>query len=209
MECGAKRRNGEPCKAPAMKNGRCRIHGGKTPSGIASPNYQTGQYSKHLPTRLAATYKETLEDKKLWELNEKAALVNTRIVELIGKLDTGEAGATWKLMREVYKDLMTAVNGGKSSDVIKGLAIMGNLIEAGNRDYLAWAEITEQIETYRKLSESERKHQDQMERMISADQVMVMISAITDVIRQNVSDRQALYSISQGITKLISIDAGG
>ena len=177
-----------------------------TPSGIASPNYQTGQYSKHLPSRLATTYKETLEDKNLWRLNEKAALVNTRIVELISKLDTGEAGATWKLLRDVYKDLMTAVNSGKSADVIKGLAIMGNLIEAGNRDYLAWAEITEQIETYRKLAGSERQHQDQMERMISADQVMLMIAAITDVIRQNVSDKQALYSISEGITKLISID---
>jgi len=26
--CGAKTRNGTACKAPAMKNGRCRMHGG-------------------------------------------------------------------------------------------------------------------------------------------------------------------------------------
>ncbi|MBR1124518.1 hypothetical protein JQ628_23530 [Bradyrhizobium lablabi] len=32
--CGAKRkRDGKPCANPAMKNGRCGIHGGKTPSG--------------------------------------------------------------------------------------------------------------------------------------------------------------------------------
>jgi hypothetical protein len=33
--CGAKRKRagGEPCQNPAMKNGRCYIHGGKTPSG--------------------------------------------------------------------------------------------------------------------------------------------------------------------------------
>jgi hypothetical protein len=32
--CGAARkRDGEPCVNPAMKNGRCNIHGGKTPSG--------------------------------------------------------------------------------------------------------------------------------------------------------------------------------
>ena len=30
--CGAKsKRTGLPCKAPAMKNGRCRMHGGKSP----------------------------------------------------------------------------------------------------------------------------------------------------------------------------------
>lgn len=28
--CGAKTRSGAPCKAPAMKNGRCRLHGGKS-----------------------------------------------------------------------------------------------------------------------------------------------------------------------------------
>src|SRR4051794_14905627 len=32
--CGEKRkRDGEPCQKPAMKNGRCAIHGGKTPRG--------------------------------------------------------------------------------------------------------------------------------------------------------------------------------
>lgn len=28
--CGAKTRSGEPCKNPAMQNGRCRMHGGKS-----------------------------------------------------------------------------------------------------------------------------------------------------------------------------------
>lgn len=29
--CGAKTRKGTPCKAPAMANGRCRMHGGTSP----------------------------------------------------------------------------------------------------------------------------------------------------------------------------------
>jgi hypothetical protein len=28
--CGAKTRAGTPCKCPPMKNGRCRLHGGKS-----------------------------------------------------------------------------------------------------------------------------------------------------------------------------------
>ena len=31
--CGATKRDGEPCRKLAMKNGRCRLHGGATPSG--------------------------------------------------------------------------------------------------------------------------------------------------------------------------------
>jgi uncharacterized protein YjcR len=29
--CGAKTRTGTPCRSPAMTNGRCRMHGGKSP----------------------------------------------------------------------------------------------------------------------------------------------------------------------------------
>ncbi|MBK7284931.1 MAG: hypothetical protein IPI83_11615 [Sphingomonadales bacterium] len=29
--CGAKTRSGNPCRSPAMANGRCRMHGGSSP----------------------------------------------------------------------------------------------------------------------------------------------------------------------------------
>ena len=29
--CGARTRKGNPCRSPAMVNGRCRMHGGKSP----------------------------------------------------------------------------------------------------------------------------------------------------------------------------------
>ena len=29
--CGARTRNGTPCRSPAMANGRCRMHGGSSP----------------------------------------------------------------------------------------------------------------------------------------------------------------------------------
>ena len=41
LRCGAKTRKGNPCPQPAMRNGRCRLHGGKstgprTPEGLES-----------------------------------------------------------------------------------------------------------------------------------------------------------------------------
>jgi len=52
--CGAKTRKGTPCQAPAMKNGRCRLHGGKstgpkTPEGverIRQVHLKHGRYTK-------------------------------------------------------------------------------------------------------------------------------------------------------------------
>ncbi|MDZ7697626.1 MAG: HGGxSTG domain-containing protein [Deltaproteobacteria bacterium] len=53
LRCGAKTRKGTVCKAPAMANGRCRLHGGKstgpkTPEGLArsrQANWKHGFYS--------------------------------------------------------------------------------------------------------------------------------------------------------------------
>lgn len=57
--CGARTRRESPCKAPAMTNGRCRMHGGcstgpKTPEGLARSRmarWKTGRYSQKARAR--------------------------------------------------------------------------------------------------------------------------------------------------------------
>ena len=52
--CGAKNRRGSPCQQPAMENGRCRLHGGKSTGArtaegrrrIAQANLKHGYYAK-------------------------------------------------------------------------------------------------------------------------------------------------------------------
>jgi hypothetical protein len=44
--CRAKTRRGTPCLCPAMPNGRCKLHGGKTPSGPASVHFIHGRRSR-------------------------------------------------------------------------------------------------------------------------------------------------------------------
>lgn len=46
--CGAKTRSGAPCKNAAMANGRCRMHGGKTPKTNQNAVKPGSLYSKHL-----------------------------------------------------------------------------------------------------------------------------------------------------------------
>jgi hypothetical protein len=57
--CGAKTRSGEPCKTPAMENGRCRMHGGKAGKTHAKNQNATkhGIYGRVL----------TDEEKDLWD----------------------------------------------------------------------------------------------------------------------------------------------
>jgi hypothetical protein len=54
--CGANKRNGGICKGKAMKNGRCRLHGGLSTGAItqegkiasAKANFKSGFYSKEV-----------------------------------------------------------------------------------------------------------------------------------------------------------------
>lgn len=54
--CGGRTRNGSPCQAPAMRNGRCRMHGGlstgpRTPEGLERCRrapWKHGRYSAEM-----------------------------------------------------------------------------------------------------------------------------------------------------------------
>ena len=59
--CGARTRRQTPCLGPAMRNGRCRLHGGKstgprTPEGLERSRrarWKHGAYSREVRTLLA------------------------------------------------------------------------------------------------------------------------------------------------------------
>ena len=67
--CGARTRGGGPCQSPAMQNGRCRMHGGKSP-GAPKGNrnaWKHGRYSaetnarRKLVKQLLSDAKDTVE----------------------------------------------------------------------------------------------------------------------------------------------------
>ena len=93
--CGAKTRDGDPCKNAPMLNGRCRMHGGATPRGPAHGAFKTGRHSKSLPHRLAARYEEAMADETLLEQRSEIALLDVRIDEVVRTVDAKRAPAVW------------------------------------------------------------------------------------------------------------------
>jgi hypothetical protein len=64
--CGAKTRGGEPCRYPAMPNGKCRIHGGASPGaprGAANGRFRDGFWTR-----------EAVEERKFIRLLLKGTL---------------------------------------------------------------------------------------------------------------------------------------
>ena len=79
------KRSGERCKNPAVTGyDVCRIHGGKTPRGIASPNYKTGLYSRYLPSGINDKVQAFIEADPL-ELVSEMALLRALLAEYVGR----------------------------------------------------------------------------------------------------------------------------
>lgn len=68
----------------------------------------------------------------------------------------------------------------------------------------AWPEIYALIEHRRRLVESEHGRLVEMRQMLSVENAMLMISALTDIIRTHVTDRKILAAISGDVAKLIT-----
>src|ERR1035437_10291942 len=77
-KCGAKTRAGGKCKAPAMPNGRCRVHGGQS-TGAPADNQNAAKpgslYSKYLTPEEQATYAQI----ELGNVDDELRLMRIRL----------------------------------------------------------------------------------------------------------------------------------
>src|ERR1700681_3876915 len=97
--CGAKLRapgaaGDGTCHRAPMPNGRCYVHGGATPAGIASAHFQTGKHSKYfalLPADWAPHYHP--DNPRIVELVEELALTESSIAACLVQLQGGDAAA--------------------------------------------------------------------------------------------------------------------
>lgn len=201
--CTARCRDGSSCgNITVTGKSVCRLHGGRSLSGLASPSLKTGRYSKVLPVRLAARYQEAINDPELLHLTDEIGALDSRIDESMKGLTTGEAGALWTALRKVHDDLVSARLRGDTADMAIALTDIGTLIETGFSDLQIWSEIIALFDQRRKLVESERKRLVEMQQMLTAEQAMVFLAAVIGVVRKHVTDRPTLIAIGTELNAL-------
>lgn len=205
MKCQAHKTNGDPCNAQAIRGKRvCRVHGGLTPSGLASPHYTHGRYSKALPARLAARYDEATTDPALLELRADVALLDARLADILTRVDTGESGALWTTLQNHRRDVLAAKRVGDSVAQAVALNALLETVGQGHADYRAWQEIGALLEQRRKLVESERKRLIEAQQTLTVEKAMLLIGAISGIIKAHVHDRAILAAIGRDIEGLVS-----
>lgn len=180
----------------------CYMHGGKRQTGQASPNYKHGKYSKYLPTRMVARYDAARKDPELTEVRHELALVDSRLADLLTRVDTGESGAMWATLKRVYGEFQRyrAMNdvrrlAGKMSE-------MELIIEQATTDAAAWHEIGEQIELRRKLCETETRRSLALQQYLSSERAMLMMGVILEIIARYVTDHKILELIAHELQRI-------
>ncbi len=207
MRCNAtSRRTGEHCKNNAVRGStKCRMHGGKTPRGIASPNFKHGRYSDAIPPRMRDRYEKTLNDSRYKELREEVALVDGLIEDAVRRLDTGESGWAWKKLRQAWSEFQNARRRQNPDDIGRAIGKIEDLIQRGHSDQTARDDVLRAVEKRKRLAESERKRAVENQQMLSMEQAGAFMAAVEAAVRQNVTDRRLLDAIGRDLEAI----AGG
>lgn len=217
MQCQAKAKStGEQCRRWAVAGKRvCTVHGGLTPRGIASANFRHGRYSKSLPARLTGRYQEAASDPELLALREDIALLDSRISDVLSRVDSGESGALWKSLGTLRTQFLVAQR--SKDEMTMQVALMGllNAVAQGYDDFMAWADVVDLLERRRRLVESEQKRLVAMQQMVTAEQAMTLIAALASSMREHVLDRvepdvarDILSAVQRDLDKFSRVGAG-
>lgn len=209
-QCTAKsKRTGRQCQRPAMTGTTvCYHHGGKTPFGHNLPQTKSGRYSRHLPTRLSASYERALADPDLVAMDSELALVDARMLELLQRIDAGDSAKAWRAIVAAWEQFKRARTAKDTTAMGAALDAIGNAITDLHVDE-RWGEVLDLVERRRRLAESEQKRRVAAGHMITMERAMLLFSAVSDVIRTHVSDPDTMRAIAADFRAMLDRTGNG
>ncbi len=174
--CGARLRKkpGQYCGHwPLKGRTRCRLHGGASLAGPASGTWDTGKFSKYLPTDLAERYDRHRRDPKLLEMREHVAIVDSQLERLLEQWAKGGTPAEWKQVFDLATELQdacgefTAAQRARNEADMKAafraiadlVGSLGALAMQGIKDARAWRDIANVMTLGQQLRDGEKRRE--------------------------------------------------
>ena len=183
----------------------CKTHGGTKPIGAANPAFKHGLRSKYMPARLAEKYAESLSDPQLMEFRQDAALLNSRLHEL---LESGESLPLWDRTQDAFAELRKAMSDKDGAGIASSLAELTGLINRGKADSLRWADIYRVTEQMGRTKEREHKRMVQAEMLYTAEQLLAFIGKIADAANRTITKPDDLRAFQAALDQFGTLAPG-
>jgi hypothetical protein len=202
--CGAKTRNGGKCKGKPMSNGRCRMHGGGSLAGVASPTFKDGSRSAYMPKNLASIYEQVKDETA--DLQRNMALNEAFIREKLKTLeDGGDSREIWQKMQKAVNDLKVYM----ANENYGGVMVMADLIEklADEREryHRTVTEIQGTLAEQRRDLQAKAGIELSKARAVSAEQFNTFAAAVLIAIKEEIVDRKQREQLANRLTSIISL----
>jgi hypothetical protein len=188
-----------------MANGRCRMHSGKALGGVASPTFKHGRYSRFLPQRVRKSFEEFMAADDPLCLLENIGVLDARAVELLSKLDAAGSLGVWRELQAKWDAIAKALKGGDCAEVMGGLNGLDELLKRGVDNESVWEEILKVQKAKAYLAAKEWRRLADMQQMVTLEQLMAMMAAITSLIAESVSLREDRLKVLRGIERLLDV----
>lgn len=182
--------------------------------GIAHPSYKTGRYSQVMAGDLRGRYHEALTNPRLLSLTDDIALQEARKAELLAALGQTVGVETWAQLKAAREALVAAQATGDTEAMQAHWDMISALIERGHRTEEIWEEIRKTDEVRKQLVQAEMKTMLGLQQMITVQQHMVMVGALTDAAVRAVHKhadadvgRKILRDLQAECTRLATLEA--
>jgi hypothetical protein len=142
----------------------------------------------HLPQDLRAAHEAALNDEELESLKDELALLTTRTQQVLERL-SATPPPPWGQAVAAFNALSAA----RKADREAKLADLGNVLRAGadaaKSQEATWEELKDLIGLRSRVADSEIRRRYAADRVLTADQAMMYVSALIEAARSVLADQ--------------------
>lgn len=166
-----------------MANGRCRMHGGGSLSGILHPRARGLRGSDRMPRRMQADYQAGLNDPDVLNLTPDLTLMDVHLDQLKQSLENGYDENSWKVLKETADELELALDTDDENGSVLAERMI-ELIRRGAREPAIWREIKNTERLRAELATREMDRRIKLRMLITHDEAQALGTGMVAVIKE-------------------------
>jgi hypothetical protein len=184
--CGSQKASGRGiCRSTALlPNGRCRVHGGTTPTGVLSPNFRDGRYVRDMPTALQDRFEAAMTDTELLSLRKDASLIDAMITAKLSELREAEKNPDLERITTLVEEVAANYRLWDWTRMDRQLTMLREAITNRAASERTYREVRELVKEKADLVTRENRRMADLNQHLSVEEGMALIRMLIGSIRR-------------------------